>query len=550
VSSSVLAPTRLPAPPSDVDVRDGFASGAVGHGGIEIDALSRIIGTTRARAAYFGNWCRDLSQLITPVSVHVLGERAALLNTVVFELVSVLAEATYGRRLDRIRFGSYRWEEHLDNPRGYGVAVDPRTYQLVTDRRPMEHEPERSLEPWVQDADGLPAYFHRSRAYVLRQLAAAAATHDDARRLEHFGNAMHVVEDFYAHSNFVELAILQLGGRADPMAGWYAGSRDPVRDTRGRIRLTTGVFLSRDTVVSLEKLLIGTIEGQPSMPGEPNLSTSLRRVLIRRLLSQTALDVYDRATATLERTRLPALGRRIIDLSGVPALKALLERQVEQPLRAAVAGLLRPLSEAASRQPVSAPTGVVIGGVRRRVIEVSHSQVAKDDHHRPLHPAARLLAVQAVREFWIASDRMWRGGPPADYPALLRLYTAHPADCGTWWQGAVRPLVGVPFGPPAPSRQHPVPSPRPVPLPSTAGPRPRPASGSRPLLRVGAREPAVALAQNRLNVWLLTQPGRVPLVVDGVFGRRTFAAVRAFQQAHGLPADGLVGRRTWAALGP
>ena len=63
------------------------------------------------------------------------------------------------------------------------------------------------------------------------------------------------------------------------------------------------------------------------------------------------------------------------------------------------------------------------------------------------------------------------------------------------------------------------------------------------------RCPPFALAQNRLNVWLLTQLGRVPLVVDGVFGQRTFAAVQAFQQSRGLPADGVVGPRTWAALG-
>ena len=40
--------------------------------------------------------------------------------------------------------------------------------------------------------------------------------------------------------------------------------------------------------------------------------------------------------------------------------------------------------------------------------------------------------------------------------------------------------------------------------------------------------------------------GRVP--VTGIFGRQTRAAVRAFQEAHGLPVDGVIGTDTWGAL--
>ena len=38
------------------------------------------------------------------------------------------------------------------------------------------------------------------------------------------------------------------------------------------------------------------------------------------------------------------------------------------------------------------------------------------------------------------------------------------------------------------------------------------------------------------------------LEVDGLFGRATEAAVKAFQKQHGLDDDGIVGARTWAAL--
>lgn len=36
--------------------------------------------------------------------------------------------------------------------------------------------------------------------------------------------------------------------------------------------------------------------------------------------------------------------------------------------------------------------------------------------------------------------------------------------------------------------------------------------------------------------------------VDGIFGKGTESAVKAFQRASGLTADGIVGRKTWAAL--
>ena len=49
--------------------------------------------------------------------------------------------------------------------------------------------------------------------------------------------------------------------------------------------------------------------------------------------------------------------------------------------------------------------------------------------------------------------------------------------------------------------------------------------------------------------WRLAAAGH-EIVIDGDFGPRTEAAVRAFQRAHGLADDGRVGELTWAALAP
>jgi lysozyme len=70
------------------------------------------------------------------------------------------------------------------------------------------------------------------------------------------------------------------------------------------------------------------------------------------------------------------------------------------------------------------------------------------------------------------------------------------------------------------------------------GPTPRPAAGwFTRTLRNGMHGDDVKELQRRLGV-----------AADGIFGRNTEAAVRAFQQRKGLGVDGIVGPRTAAAL--
>ncbi len=68
-------------------------------------------------------------------------------------------------------------------------------------------------------------------------------------------------------------------------------------------------------------------------------------------------------------------------------------------------------------------------------------------------------------------------------------------------------------------------------------------------LRQGSTGPNVVVLQVALNRIAQNYPAipKIP-AVDGIFGSRTAAAVRAFQQIFGLTADGIVGPATWYAI--
>ena len=68
-------------------------------------------------------------------------------------------------------------------------------------------------------------------------------------------------------------------------------------------------------------------------------------------------------------------------------------------------------------------------------------------------------------------------------------------------------------------------------------------------LRLGSSGPNVVVLQVALNRIAQSYPAIPKLSnVDGVFGSRTEATVRAFQEIFGLEADGIVGKSTWYAI--
>ena len=66
-------------------------------------------------------------------------------------------------------------------------------------------------------------------------------------------------------------------------------------------------------------------------------------------------------------------------------------------------------------------------------------------------------------------------------------------------------------------------------------------SGTSPKIRVSG----VSISEVQTA---LERAGFDPGPVDGKMGKKTRAAIKAFQRAHGLKADGVIGDRTWKML--
>ena len=170
------------------------------------------------RQIYFGNWLRDFSQVIDTTCLEAVPE------PILRAIVSVLALLEFGYATDefevtRDRLGVYSHVEHIDNPYGYdndAKKIDERLRGPV-DPKELEIDPNTGMKNYIANSGH---GWDTSADYVRRQLRQAVELGrkgrdgDVAAEKEafiHLGAALHTLEDFSAHSNFVELVLHELG---------------------------------------------------------------------------------------------------------------------------------------------------------------------------------------------------------------------------------------------------------------------------------------------------------------------------------------------------
>jgi hypothetical protein len=140
-------------------------------------------------------------------------------------------------------------------------------------------------------------------------------------------------------------------------------------------------------------------------------------------------------------------------------------------------------------------------------VAVAHTWRTNTPYGRPLYPLGQTYGRT----------------PPAELDRFRGLVETLGARGASWWSWQATPLASW--------RSLVVPSP----LAQAAVPAPT-------VLRRGSRGDVVVWLQMHLR------PSRRTLPIDGRFGPRTLAALRAFQLAHALPVTGRTDAATWSAL--
>ena len=191
--------------------------------------MSRAAGAKKfskldVKRVYFGNWLRDYSQAVDVGTVKYVSAEAIRIILWVLGFMSF----GYGTKEFEVTFdrlGCYRPEEHIDNPKDYADNIDARQYDRrlrgpVDERRELSVDPQTGLKNYIASENvgimtsaGLVRDLFNRSIYLGRQFARNGNKADLYEALRLMGTGCHCLEDYSAHSNYTELALIELGER-------------------------------------------------------------------------------------------------------------------------------------------------------------------------------------------------------------------------------------------------------------------------------------------------------------------------------------------------
>lgn len=411
----------------------GEEDGKFSHERIENILLELGFSENECQKVYFGNWLRDHSQVLDPKLVRGKNMKKnfpqVLSRDTLIVVVDILASRHFAEpRLEDkgsflvtlTRLGVYRPSEHIDNPRV--EAAD--TFDLA------ERDPD--FEPWVVTGDALlqvdpdtsmKRYIQRSVEFMQGQLREAMQQGRTTDGLHSLGSALHVLEDLFAHSNFVELGLIKLGHAVLP---WTSEA-----DCRHKLPLVTGRFAGADIIASLAQPLAQLIAPSESwqfslsQPGERTANERMTQVLLREHHNPALLEGYEKWLEFCDELRATEAYPYIKLLSWIKLSPLRLLSNAWNELQSSLLTLVGNSVDEAQTW---------LGGDPNKdgSTDPSHSQLAKDHADHPLHEPAGLLASQASARVAKAMLDHWNSRPGEDPLAIAASYFTHPYDAD--WQ--------------------------------------------------------------------------------------------------------------------
>jgi len=496
--------------------------GAFAHGDIEFEALvtKDLFDEKQVNKIYFGNWLRDFSQLIVGISVRGINLAIELQKYKVVEeaipmkfshecwvsLIEILAikgfiydpakekgltitdnyidlkkifdkefgDTTKKRpAITKDILGIYRPEEHIDNPQGLddeskiqddkGKVISfqyngkTKTLYAGDNKKSWAVDENRNmLKYFWTDYPERPA----AVTYMKEQIVLACQKGKTAEGFRHLGAGLHVLEDYFAHTNFTEISLIKNG--ASKVYPWVEGKQGKASKY---IPIVSGTFLTEDTFASVGPKAADLLF-------DPKIQDYKRRIPKQRTLSEMFIinilkDLAKGQKSDTAKKNASYMGTEFStwlnwyttflnfqDFMAAEYIKAnkmkWASKDFPEKLGAKVletySKAMNYTSQIMSFFPKVA-FNILLSSFETTVPEAqshlhknygncpSHSQIGKDSYSHPLNKLSATLAKAAVKDIGEKFNAGWDGIKLANYTADK--YFVHPDFGSTKWSDKI-----------------------------------------------------------------------------------------------------------------
>ncbi|QRK04884.1 LysM peptidoglycan-binding domain-containing protein [Archangium violaceum] len=382
------------------------------------DALSEFFDDDERLSIYFGNWLRDISQVVDPKLVREPGSKTLLQSPfsrkALTDCIDVMAREEFGNNADfRVtpqKLGLYRPEEHIDNPHGIedGTKKDPAFHPGWTPA-----EVALNMKTGLLNYIATPGTWKSAAGFMEQELRAAVANGRTPEGMRRLGAALHTLEDFFSHSNFLELSLIRLGHvRVCPWVWQKVPAPTP------RFPLVTGKFGGDDTQVSLLYVLAEKMQAvKECKAGERSSGAKIALILMK--------DVPDVIPGGFT-NRFEGMLENLEELQMKYPTAATLACRVGEALSLWLGVLQADFARSRAKAVTRAQDEHLADP---KSMNPTHSQLSKDHDDHPLHVPAAHIAAGAVMDVGGVMSRAWFGQASADDVVRTGLkYLVHPED--------------------------------------------------------------------------------------------------------------------------